>query len=225
VLTVTADGRVGVDQTDPQNALVVAGTGQSSSLRNGVHIGEDQSGQSRLELVTNGGTPYIDFNNANIGDFVGRIILKGGDTLELDAPNVKVNGQLVQTSDGRLKTDVQPVRNALGTVMGLQGVTFDWKQGANGPRYPEGRQVGFVAQAVEKVLPEVVATDAGGQKAVAYQNIVPVLVEAVKDQQKEIAERDARIAEQNRRIGELERRSRQMDARLRALEAPARVRR
>ena len=44
---------------------------------------------------------------------------------------------------------------------------------------------GFIAQEVEKVLPELVSTDTKGYKSVAYQNVVPVLVEAVKTQQKQ----------------------------------------
>jgi hypothetical protein len=46
--------------------------------------------------------------------------------------------------------------------------------------FADGRQIGFIAQEVEKILPELVTTDRDGYKSVAYANIVPVLVEAVK---------------------------------------------
>jgi hypothetical protein len=46
--------------------------------------------------------------------------------------------------------------------------------------FTDGRQIGFIAQEVEKILPELVTTDANGYKSVAYANVVPVLVEAVK---------------------------------------------
>src|SRR5262249_44104738 len=54
-----------------------------------------------------------------------------------------------------------------------------------GRAFPAGRQVGFLAQEVEGVLPELVHTDAQGYKSVAYINLVPLLVEAIKTQQKQ----------------------------------------
>lgn len=103
--------------------------------------------------------------------------------------NGTIRGNNVSPSDIRLKKNIQPLCNALGTVANLRGVTFDWIRDDGRERsFPDGRQVGFIAQEVEKVLPEVVSTDAKGFKSVAYQNVVPVLVEAVKQQQKLIAE-------------------------------------
>jgi len=52
--------------------------------------------------------------------------------------------------------------------------------------FPEGRHYGVVAQEVERVLPEVVKEGPGGEKSVSYTEIVPVLIEAIKEQQKEI---------------------------------------
>lgn len=86
-------------------------------------------------------------------------------------------------SDARYKTDVQTFGGALDTVRRLRGVTFNWK-----PELNKGsdRQIGFIAQEVEAVLPELVKTDEEGYKSVAYSNAVPVLVEAVKEQQTQI---------------------------------------
>ena len=52
----------------------------------------------------------------------------------------------------------------------------------------EGNDVGVLAQEIEKVLPEVVATRDNGYKAVKYEKIVPLLIEAIKEQQKQIDE-------------------------------------
>jgi len=52
--------------------------------------------------------------------------------------------------------------------------------------FPEGRHYGVVTQEVERVLPEVVKEGPGGEKSVSYKEIVPVLIEAIKEQQKEI---------------------------------------
>ena len=90
-------------------------------------------------------------------------------------------------SDARYKAHVVILDNALDTVLNLRGVHFDWRQ-ADFPdkNFPAGRQVGFIAQEIEKFLPEVVSTDAQGYKSVAYSSVVPVLVEAIKAQQKQI---------------------------------------
>ena len=88
-----------------------------------------------------------------------------------------VTGDVTAFSDERLKSDVKTIDNALDKVMSMRGVSYT-KQAEKG--------VGVIAQEIEKVLPEVV-TD-GEYKSVAYGNIVGVLIEAIKEQQKQIDE-------------------------------------
>jgi hypothetical protein len=84
-------------------------------------------------------------------------------------------------SDARYKTNVQTFRDALDRIDALRGVTFDWNRDAFPAKdFPQGTQIGFIAQEVERVLPELVRTQESGYKAVLYQNVVPILVEAVK---------------------------------------------
>jgi hypothetical protein len=113
----------------------------------------------------------------------------GGVGINTNAPAgfaLNVNGtasvtSLTQTSDVRFKTNIASFPGALNTVLGLRGVTFDWdRAGWPARNFPTGPQVGFIAQEVETVLPELVHTDSNGYKSVAYANIVPVLVEAMK---------------------------------------------
>jgi hypothetical protein len=84
-------------------------------------------------------------------------------------------------SDSQYKTDVTPLSNSLEKVTSLNGVYFNW----NTAQHPEitdtTRQIGFIAQQVEPVIPEVVSTDASGVKYVDYSRVVPVLTEAVKE--------------------------------------------
>ena len=92
----------------------------------------------------------------------------------------------IHASDKRLKTNVVPVTNALDIVKKLDGVYYNWKASSK-----DDRQIGFLAQDVKKVLPEVVVGIEGNiakgeTLGMAYQNIVPVLVEALKEQQSEI---------------------------------------
>ena len=112
-----------------------------------------------------------------------KIWAEGGTTF---AGNINVNGTNY-TSDARYKTHIAPVDNALDTILSLRGVTFEWNREEWKDRgFAAGRQMGFIAQEVEKVLPELVSTDEKGYKSVAYVNVVPVLVEAVKTQQKQL---------------------------------------
>lgn len=60
---------------------------------------------------------------------------------------------------------------------------------------PEGIHYGVIAQEIEKVLPEVVKENTDGSKAVAYTEIIPVLIEAIKEQQKQIDELKKKVAD------------------------------
>ena len=82
---------------------------------------------------------------------------------------------LTETSDARMKTDVQPLTNALQMVQQLKGVRFKWKDQVDTKGH-----VGLLAQDVQQVLPDVVY-EKDGTLAVSYTNIVAVLVEAVKE--------------------------------------------
>lgn len=87
--------------------------------------------------------------------------------------------QYTSTSDISLKKNVSTIENALEKVLSLRGVEYD--------RVESGEhQIGVIAQEVEKIIPEVVYGDE--IKSVAYANIVALLIEAIKEQQKEINE-------------------------------------
>lgn len=89
------------------------------------------------------------------------------------------------SSDKQLKDNIQPIKNALEKLKQIGGYTFDWndKQGVH-----SGHDVGVIAQEIESVLPEVVTTRDTGFKAVKYEKIVPLLIEAIKEQQTQIEE-------------------------------------
>jgi hypothetical protein len=96
---------------------------------------------------------------------------------DITATGTIQGAEVTATSDERLKSDIKTIDNALDKVMNMRGVSYT-KQAEKG--------VGVIAQEIEKVLPEVV-TD-GEYKSVAYGNIVGVLIEAIKEQQKQIDE-------------------------------------
>ena len=100
--------------------------------------------------------------------------------------NAIFSGTVTANSDERLKENVVGIGNALSKVLDLRGVYF------NRIGQPE-REIGVIAQEVEKVLPELVHEGPDGVKSVAYQNMVAVLIEAIKEQQEQINELKARL--------------------------------
>lgn len=101
--------------------------------------------------------------------------------------SIYVTGTINGPSDARYKTHVKTLPNALATVLRLRGVSFDWKRDAyKDMHFGRGRQMGFIAQEIEQVLPELVSTNHDGYRSVDYMHVVPILVEAIKQQQKQI---------------------------------------
>ena len=93
------------------------------------------------------------------------------------------------SSDERLKENITPLKDASEKIRALQGVSFNWKK--------DGKEnIGFIAQDVEKVLPELVMTNpVTGMKSVQYAGIIAPLVETVKEQQKQIDVLKAEVEE------------------------------
>jgi hypothetical protein len=150
----------------------------------------DLSGYSSLAdmssniAMSTGGTERLRIDNfGNVG-------------IGITTPTTKlyVNGDIIAnsiagSSDLRFKTDILPVSNALEKVKSLRGVYFKWNRQAFPEKdFSEKTELGFIAQEVEKVLPEVVFKDKTPEeyRSVKYDKVVALLVEAIKEQQKQI---------------------------------------
>jgi len=91
------------------------------------------------------------------------------------------------TSDIRWKKDLAPLRNTLPELLKLQGFKYSWRD----DEYPDmnfgkEKQIGLIAQDVEKTFPELVRTDGNGYKAVSYEKLTVILLEGMKEQQRQI---------------------------------------
>ena len=96
------------------------------------------------------------------------------------------------SSDIRLKENIKPIENALNKVDAISGNTYDWKEGFDTIHSHKGNDVGVIAQELEQVLPEVVTDRENGYKAVNYEKIVPLLIEAIKELNKKIKELESK---------------------------------
>jgi len=119
---------------------------------------------------------------------------------KLDVNGV-IRGSNVTPSDIRLKENIELIDNALEKVSQLRGVYFNWKDKASG----ENRNIGLIAQEVEKTFPEVVSEDQKGYKSINYGEIVAALVEAVKELKAQNSELEAKNKDLWTRIDALER--------------------
>jgi len=108
--------------------------------------------------------------------------------------NITSEGNITafSSSDERLKENITNISNPLEKLALLNGVTFDWKdsyiesQGGLDAMFVRKNDVGIIAQDLEKVLPQLVAERADGYKAVKYDRIVALLIEAIKELKAEV---------------------------------------
>ena len=119
------------------------------------------------------------------------VTLTAGNSMSLISPTVGIQGTTTVTgqlnvtqdiiafslSDERLKDNKVPIANALDMVGKLHGISFDWNEKSG----RSGRSYGLLAQEVEEVLPHAVMTRDDGYKAVDYEKLVPLLIEAIKE--------------------------------------------
>lgn len=110
-----------------------------------------------------------------------------------------------ETSDQRFKKNIVPLKGALDKVMQLQGVTYNWRADEFPKReFGSRTEIGVIAQDIEKVYPELVSTDVEGYKSVQYSHMVPVLLEAIKEQQALIEHLNRRLDDSASQYSELQ---------------------
>ena len=186
-MRITSDGKVGIGTTSPATQLEIYNNNDqpatlrlSSTVSDGdavaaiISFSNDAGGggvQGRIEnIATEDDTTTFKFYNDN----------SSTPTLTLfDSGNMTITGTLTQNSDVRLKENIKPIESALDKVKQMQGVEFNKINSST-------KEIGVVAQEIEKIIPELVLEDKEGIKSVAYGNITAVLIEAIKEQQKQI---------------------------------------
>ena len=200
----------GTGESARKNAMVILKNGYTGFGVNDptapVHIRADGStGYPQLRLEEKSTTDYsrISFENENPGfwevagysqpllasvsaaQFNFYFSRSGINVLSLKGNgNAVLDGTLTQSSDERLKKNIFPLKNVLSKLAALNGYTYQWKDSSKGTE----EQIGFIAQEVEKQFPQLVQTNDKGMKSVAYANMGPVLLEAIREQQVQIDE-------------------------------------
>jgi hypothetical protein len=97
-------------------------------------------------------------------------------------------------SDARKKNTIEQLAGALDIVKQLRGVTFNWNEDTDEAQYTKLKEdIGFIAQEVREVVPKIVREDAEGYLSIRDRALIPILVEAIKEQQQEIQELKNRL--------------------------------
>jgi RNase P/RNase MRP subunit POP5 len=119
------------------------------------------------------------------GSFVGVNTVSPVYTLDVSG-TIRATNDIIAFSDARVKENIEPIKDAVEKVMCLRGVSYN-KIGE------DKRSIGVIAQEVENIVPEVVHTAEDDMKAVAYGNMVGLLIEAIKEQQAQIEQLKATV--------------------------------
>jgi hypothetical protein len=108
---------------------------------------------------------------------------------------------VVARSDLSLKKNIQPINyDALDRVLRLNPVSFYWKD----ERIDREKHFGFIAQEVEKILPELVRKDSQGKKSLNYNELIPFLTKSIQEQQLQISASNTVLASYSTRLSSLE---------------------
>ncbi len=230
-MSISQNGNVGIGTASPTAILEVRDGSGSSGSGAHVQIGEGApNADEKLVQFGNGGCnggPCVYLGEQDADDRMvlraGTFRVKGGNwnpdldnAIQLGQSSNRwssvwaVNGT-IQTSDARLKKRVTNLRYGLSQVMQLRPVTFQWKDGSDSRTH-----VGLIAQEVETVMPEMIERNSDGNAPLGmnYNNLIPVLIKAIQEQQDLLKLNEAQImglrkqnAEVGRRIAALSRNS------------------
>ncbi len=205
-MTVATNGNVGIGTTGPGARLEVLAPSSSNSApafkaeMSGANL-LVYKGANNATVVENTSGTHLALQAA--GGNVGIGTTTPAQRLSVTG-NICYTGTIGACSDRRYKTDFTPLSGSLAKVGLLQGLYYDWRtEEFPEKEFPAERQLGFIAQDIEALFPEVVLTDAQGYKSVDYGRLTPVLVEAIKELNALVQQQQATISDQSTTLNTL----------------------
>ena len=192
---ITSSGKLGINSTNPGRMLEVNG-------------GTTDDGGIKLTTANTTSNYWsgIEFSSTVATSFIYMSADDADGTLQF-LPDASLKGSLSKAgtwtvaadvvaygspSDERLKENIKPIDSALDKVMKLKGVTFDWIQKEDQILNIK-EDIGFIAQDVQKVIPELVRENEDGMLSMRHQGMAPILLEAIKELKAEIEDLKKKI--------------------------------
>ncbi|MCS7000680.1 MAG: tail fiber domain-containing protein [Candidatus Kapabacteria bacterium] len=206
------NSRLGIGTSNPQSRLHVHGTNiqvTNSSTGSGtgdgfliqlsgsdVQLRQNENGEIQFRTNAGGGSDTVRMRLTADGMLV--FFNTGTPSYRIDLPNSSATNvgmgrarAWVAYSSVRWKEDIRPLGNALEKVLAMRGVQYRWK-----PEYGGNEDIGFIAEEVGEVLPWVVQRDSKGEYiGMDYMRVVPVLVEALKEEHRRNEELRQKVAQ------------------------------
>ena len=169
-------GELSASLADDSGSLATLTTTVGTKLAKASNLSDLADASTARDNLGLGTTDNVTFGNVNgaTGTFTGDVIA-------------------YSSSDKRLKDNIEVISNPIEKVQQLKGVTWDWNDNASEIQ-KSLPNVGVIAQDVEKVLPQLVKDRDNGYKGVDYDKIVGLLIESIKDQQKQIDELKSKLS-------------------------------
>jgi hypothetical protein len=173
--------------------------------RGGTQTFQNGAGSKTMLVLNSANSVDLNYNNStkfqttNTGISVtGNVVpsgnISGSSTSHLTMGQISSSGDVVadgdvvayNSSDVRLKDNIEVIKGSLDKIDGIRGVEFDWNEKSPGWAKERGHDVGVIAQEVQKVVPEIVVERKNGYLGVDYKRIVPLLIESVKELRQEV---------------------------------------
>ena len=206
-------GNVGIGTSSPTNKFEVQGTsGQlfsvSDSFTGTIFAVNDIAGIPSIEVLDSGLVKFAETNGSvtiSTSTGVGTsgltvwtstfiLSLGVGTAASGTIGEIRASNEITAyySSDIRLKENISVISNPIEKIKQIRGVEFDWKEdyidnrGGEDGYFVRKNDVGVIAQEIESILPQLVGTRSDGYKAVKYEKITALLIEAIKEQQRTI---------------------------------------
>jgi Chaperone of endosialidase len=184
-----------------QSHLILSSTGNAGSLGGVTWASTSLSGEQRTGFIGNAfeatNRTRVSFYARNDAGLLSEKFYVSGDG------SAWLAGALTQNSDIRLKKNIEPLHLSLNKLTQLNGYSYNWINTDN----DQSEQIGLIAQEVQKLYPQLVTEikKENGETSlgVNYTGLIPVMIESIKEQQKQIEEQNKITAVQQKQIDEL----------------------
>jgi hypothetical protein len=177
---------------DSSGNVLVGGSGTAN-----VYLGNLISASSSnrgMRLHTNNADAFFDFQGGTgdslfFRDYDGSGGIHNRFSFRLDNGSFIASGSVTQNgspSDKKYKENIKTISNGIDKIEKLNPVEFDWNDKSDAHKIGKKEDAGFIAQEVQKVLPNLVNENVDGDLALNYEGIIPYLVQSIQELKKEI---------------------------------------
>lgn len=213
-------GTINTDVLDLVNYATNLGSGYDLIWANYSYSQPNNPGLMKLASAYS--SKFVVKSNGHVG------ICKTNPDYELDVIGEgRINGSIIMTSDERLKENIKPISEVKSSLLKMEGIRYNFKHTVEdylfagrgmfyekdsipvrknefGNEFYQRKRTGFVAQDVKKLFPELVYEDSLGIMSIDYIGFIPLIVETIKDQDKQIRDQGNKLNELEDRIKALE---------------------